>query len=249
MRRQSLVEELEGKPDQYVTTRINDVLNGLDQSDRHNLIQDFQAKSVKIKDRTFFLVRLIDAFFDRKQQHPPPPRHLSTTPTASSTSTSIEPTDLKRPNISSPTAIPEVLGNDKQIADYVFIKTLGKGTFGKVKLAQHAVTGEQVAIKVIEKANIKTPKQKVSVEREVRLMKLLHHPHIVGVKDVFESKDTIWIVMEHASGGELFDYIVKNGMVKETEARRFFRQILSAVEYCHAVQHFTICLFNRNLVV
>lgn len=107
-----------------------------------------------------------------------------------------------------------------------------------MKLAQNVLTHEQVAIKVIEKANIKTPKQKISVEREVRLMKLLHHPHIVGVKDVFESKDCIWIVMEHASGGELFDYIVKNGMIKEVEARKLFRQVLSAVEYCHQVSKF-----------
>lgn len=66
-------------------------------------------------------------------------------------------------------------------------------------------------------------------------MKLLHHPHIVGVIEVFETDDFIWIVMEHASCGELFDYIVKNGMVKEPEARHFFRQILSAIEYCHMV--------------
>lgn len=87
----------------------------------------------------------------------------------------------------------------------------------------------------MEKSNIKTPKQRVSVQREVRLMKLLNHPHIVSAQQVYESKDHYWIVMEHASCGELFDHIVKSGMVKEPEARRFFRQILSAVEYCHLV--------------
>jgi serine/threonine protein kinase len=92
-----------------------------------------------------------------------------------------------------------------------------------------------VAIKIIEKSNIKTTKQKISVDREVRLMKLLNHPHIVGVLDVFESKDFIWIIMENAPGGELFELIVKNGMIKEPEARDFFRQILSALEYCHMV--------------
>ena len=88
---------------------------------------------------------------------------------------------------------------------------------------------------MIEKVNIKTAKQRTSVDREVRLIKLLKHPHIVGVIDVFETKDHIWIIMEHASGGELFDYIVKHGMIQEPEARRFFRQILSAVDYCHQV--------------
>lgn len=104
-----------------------------------------------------------------------------------------------------------------------------------MKLAEHVVTKQKVAIKIIEKANIKTSKQKISVDREVRLMKLLNHPHIVGVVDVYESPNYIWIVMEHAPGGELFDYIVKHGSVKEPEARKFFRQILSAVEYCHQV--------------
>lgn len=92
-----------------------------------------------------------------------------------------------------------------------------------------------MAIKIIERSNIKTNKQRISVDREVRLMKLLNHPHIVGAIEVYESPECIWIVMEFASGGELFDYIVKNGMIKEPEARHFFRQILSAVEYCHMV--------------
>lgn len=103
-----------------------------------------------------------------------------------------------------------------------------------------------MAIKIIEKANIKTQKQRISVEREVRLMKLLHHPHIVGVIDVYENNDFIWIVMEHASCGELFDYIVKNGMIKEPEARHFFRQILSAIEYCHMVIIFELCILVRS---
>lgn len=90
-------------------------------------------------------------------------------------------------------------------------------------------------MKVIEKSNIKTQKQKISVDREVRLMKLLNHPHIVGVHEVYQTKHYIWIVMENANGGELFDYIVKNGHVKEPEARRLFRQVLSAVDYCHQV--------------
>jgi serine/threonine protein kinase len=82
-------------------------------------------------------------------------------------------------------------------------------------------------------------------------MKLLNHPHIVGVTDVYEGKDHYFIVMENASGGELFDYIVKNGMVKEPEARHFFRQILSAVDYCHQVLYIEkerlICSSNVEL--
>lgn len=64
-------------------------------------------------------------------------------------------------------------------------------------------------------------------------MKLLSHPHIIHVHDVTENRDDISIVMEFAAGGELFDYIVARGMLKEKESRLFFRQIISAVTYCH----------------
>jgi serine/threonine protein kinase len=92
-----------------------------------------------------------------------------------------------------------------------------------------------VAIKVIEKAQIKSPKQIARLQREIRFLKLLHHPHIVKVLDVIETNEFIYIIMEYAVGGELFDYIVANKRVKEDEARRFFRMVLSAVDYCHKV--------------
>jgi serine/threonine protein kinase len=66
----------------------------------------------------------------------------------------------------------------------------------------------------------------------------LHHPHIVKVYDVIETADFIYIVMEYAAGGELFDYIVAHKRVKEKEARSFFRMVLSAVDYCHKVSYF-----------
>ncbi|KNE65163.1 CAMK/CAMKL/AMPK protein kinase [Allomyces macrogynus ATCC 38327] len=122
--------------------------------------------------------------------------------------------------------------------EYTFIKTLGQGTFGKVKLAQHNQSGRKVAIKLIEKDNIKTDKQKTSVRREVRLLSLLHHRNIVCVHDVIETPTQICIVMEYLAGGELFDHIVKNHHLGEDEARRFVQQIVAAVDYCH--QHSVI---------
>jgi MAP/microtubule affinity-regulating kinase len=69
--------------------------------------------------------------------------------------------------------------------------------------------------------------------REVRIMKLLHHPNIVRLYEVIETKSTVFLVMEYSSGGELYDYLVVHGRMKEKEARAKFRQILSAVSYCH----------------
>lgn len=88
---------------------------------------------------------------------------------------------------------------------------------------------------MIEKAQIQSPKQIARLQREIRFLKLLNHPNIVKVLDVIETHDFIYIIMEYAVGGELFDYIVANKRVKEKEARSFFRMVLSAVDYCHQV--------------
>ncbi|TPX38274.1 hypothetical protein SmJEL517_g00287 [Synchytrium microbalum] len=128
---------------------------------------------------------------------------------------------------------PDSDSSPRRVGDYILKRTIGQGTFGKVKLGEHCVTKEMVAIKTIDKASVKTQKQKNSVQREVRLMKLLYHPHIVQTLDIIETEEQIFIVMEYLAGGELFEYIVQQRMVKEKEARQFFRQILSAVSYCH----------------
>ncbi|KAJ3240148.1 Protein kinase [Chytriomyces hyalinus] len=120
-----------------------------------------------------------------------------------------------------------------RVGDFILTDTLGEGTFGKVKLGVHWRTGEKVAVKAIQKSKIKTVKQMNSVQREVRLMKLLKHPHIVDVKETLEDENEIFLVMEYASGGELFDYIAKQCQQDENMARVYFRQVVSAINYCH----------------
>lgn len=116
---------------------------------------------------------------------------------------------------------------------YKLRDTIGHGTYGTVRLATHIPSGIQYAIKVLHKSQMTDNKHILRVQREIRFLRLLHHPHIIKVKDFFESQLDIFIVMEHIAGGELFDYIVSHGRVKEAESRRFFRQIISAVAYCH----------------
>lgn len=119
-----------------------------------------------------------------------------------------------------------------RIGKYQVIKTLGEGSFGKVKLAQHTVTGQNVALKIINRKTLAKSDMQGRVEREISYLRLLRHPHIIKLYDVIKSKDEIIMVIEYA-GKELFDYIVQRGKMAEDEARRFFQQIIAAVEYCH----------------
>jgi len=123
-------------------------------------------------------------------------------------------------------------GEEPHIGKYRLLKTIGKGNFAKVKLAKHIPTGKEVAIKIIDKTQLNAGSLQ-KLFREVRIMKTLDHPNIVKLYQVIETEKTLYLVMEYASGGEVFDYLVLHGRMKEKEARAKFRQIVSAVQYCH----------------
>ncbi|XP_049883603.1 serine/threonine-protein kinase BRSK1, partial [Pectinophora gossypiella] len=104
---------------------------------------------------------------------------------------------------------------------------------GLVKLGVHCVTGKKVAVKIINREKL-SESVLMKVEREIAIMKLIEHPHVLGLSDVYENKKYLYLVLEHVSGGELFDYLVKKGRLTPKEARRFFRQIISALDFCHS---------------
>eukprot|EP01116_Phalansterium_solitarium_P000901 TRINITY_DN10745_c0_g1_i1.p1 TRINITY_DN10745_c0_g1~~TRINITY_DN10745_c0_g1_i1.p1 ORF type:complete len:644 (-),score=228.03 TRINITY_DN10745_c0_g1_i1:680-2611(-) len=118
------------------------------------------------------------------------------------------------------------------IGEYVIGKVLGQGSFGEVKLGTHIKTKKKVAIKIIEhdKRDIE------SLRREQRILKMMSHGSIVQLYDALEvpEQNLTFLILEHVGGGELFDYIVANRRIREPEAVKFFRQIVSGVEYCHA---------------
>ncbi|XP_066299552.1 5'-AMP-activated protein kinase catalytic subunit alpha-2-like isoform X3 [Branchiostoma lanceolatum] len=120
-----------------------------------------------------------------------------------------------------------------KIGHYVLGDTLGVGTFGKVKVGEHALTGHKVAVKILNRQKIKSLDVVGKIRREIQNLKLFRHPHIIKLYQVISTPADIFMVMEYVSGGELFDYIVKHGKLKEAEARRFFQQIISGVDYCH----------------
>ncbi|KAG7174330.1 5'-AMP-activated protein kinase catalytic subunit alpha-2-like, partial [Homarus americanus] len=120
-----------------------------------------------------------------------------------------------------------------KIGHYQIGNTLGAGTFGKVKYGEHILTGTKVAIKILNRKTIKNLDMVSKIKREITNLKLFRHPHIIKLYQVISTPTDIFMVMEYASGGELFDYIKKRGKLKESEARRFFQQIISGVDYCH----------------
>jgi 5'-AMP-activated protein kinase catalytic alpha subunit len=120
-----------------------------------------------------------------------------------------------------------------KVKGYAIGKTLGVGSFGKVKLATHGPTGTKVAIKILNRGRIKEMNMEPKVSRETRILRSFDHPHIIRLYEVIDTPTDIFVVMEYVSGGELFDYIVSRGRLTEDEARRIFQQILSGIEYCH----------------
>ncbi|GBG61149.1 hypothetical protein CBR_g19224 [Chara braunii] len=127
---------------------------------------------------------------------------------------------------------------DFYLPNYKLGKTLGIGSFGKVKEAEHVLTGHKVAIKILNRRKIRAMDMDEKVLREIKILRLFMHPHIIRLYEVIETPADIYVVMEYVKSGELFDYIVEKGRLGEDEARRFFQQIVSGVEYCH-----------RNMVV
>uniref|UniRef100_H2YPM6 non-specific serine/threonine protein kinase n=1 Tax=Ciona savignyi TaxID=51511 RepID=H2YPM6_CIOSA len=127
------------------------------------------------------------------------------------------------------------------VGPYRLDKTLGKGQTGLVKMGIHCTTGKKVAIKVVNREKL-SENVINKVEREIAIMKLIDHPHILGLYDVYENKKYLYLILELISGGELFDYLVRKGRLTPREARHFFKQIVSAVDFCH---HHNVC--HRDL--
>ncbi|XP_059303637.1 serine/threonine protein kinase OSK1-like [Lycium ferocissimum] len=119
------------------------------------------------------------------------------------------------------------------LGNYRVGKTLGHGSFGKVKIAEHLLTGHKVAIKILNRRKMKTPDMEEKLRREIKICRLFVHPHVIRLYEVIETSTDIYVVMEYVKSGELFDYIVEKGRLQEEEARHFFQQIIAGVEYCH----------------
>ncbi|GMH01465.1 hypothetical protein Nepgr_003304 [Nepenthes gracilis] len=129
-----------------------------------------------------------------------------------------------------------------RVGKYGLGRTLGEGTFAKVKFARNTETGEHVAIKILDKEKVLKHRMINQIKREISTMKLIRHPNVILLYEVMASKTKIYIVLEFVTGGELFDKIARKGRLKEDEARKYFQQLINAVDYCHSR-----CVFHRDL--
>ncbi|KAJ7218870.1 hypothetical protein B0H12DRAFT_327087 [Mycena haematopus] len=126
--------------------------------------------------------------------------------------------------------------SNRILGDYTLSKTLGAGSMGKVKLATHNITGEKLAVKILPRTTSTAPKdasKETRTLREAALSMLLHHPYICGMREMIVHQHHYYMIFEYVNGGQMLDYIISHGRLRERVARKFARQIASALDYCH----------------
>ncbi|KAG8899364.1 hypothetical protein FRB99_006764, partial [Tulasnella sp. 403] len=133
----------------------------------------------------------------------------------------------------------------KMVGPWHIGRTLGHGASGHVRIARHAKSGQYAAVKIVSKralvnsrmslSNLDQEEDKIllAIEREIVIMKLIDHPNVLSLYDVWETKNELYLVMEYVQGGELFEYLVDRGRLPLSEAVHYFQQIINAVDYCH----------------
>uniref|UniRef100_A0A8C1JLP5 Maternal embryonic leucine zipper kinase n=1 Tax=Cyprinus carpio TaxID=7962 RepID=A0A8C1JLP5_CYPCA len=139
------------------------------------------------------------------------------------------------------------MNTSELLKHYEVYETIGSGGFAKVKLGRHILTGEKVAIKIMEKKDLGDDLPRVKTEIEA--MKNLSHQHVCRLYHVIETSSKIYMVLEYCPGGELFDYIIAKDRLSEEETRVFFRQIISALAYVHSKGYAHRDLKPENLLI
>ncbi|XP_054799000.1 CBL-interacting serine/threonine-protein kinase 8-like isoform X7 [Prosopis cineraria] len=137
----------------------------------------------------------------------------------------------------------------RKVGKYEIGRTIGEGTFAKVKFAQNTESGESVAMKVLDRSTIIEHKMVDQIKREISIMKLVRHPNVVRLHEVLASRTKIYIILEFITGGELFDKIVHHGRISEAESRRYFQQLVDGVDFCHSMGVYHRDLKPENLLL
>ncbi|KAJ6241832.1 protein kinase [Anaeramoeba flamelloides] len=122
----------------------------------------------------------------------------------------------------------------KTLKNYEFVSTIDETRLGKIRIGKHLITNRKVVVKSLEKKKVQLENgARERLVREVKILKIVEHPHIVRLLEFLQDEKNWYIVTEYLEHGELFDFIVAHEKLTETTARRFFREIISGIEYCH----------------
>ena len=123
------------------------------------------------------------------------------------------------------------------IGNYILKHPIGQGSFASVLLAEHKISHVNVAIKVIPRTNFADPQHEERFHREVDLIKNLDHPFIAEFFEVLEDEKNFYIVMEYVENDNILNYVNTNGELPEDQARHYFCQLVSVLEYLHEEKH------------
>jgi len=169
-------------------------------------------------------------------------------------SRSVEEMDRNTSRYSSGSTVSQSSSEGIIVGDYAVGVSIGQGSYGKVRVGIHRATNQRVAIKILQK-DLLDDAELDRVQREVNILKNLNHPNICKFVEYIETENRIFLILELASGGELFTYVMNNGKLSEPEARRIFTQLADAVAYCHRnnvihrdIKHKNILLDNEKNV-
>ncbi|KAG1898528.1 kinase-like domain-containing protein [Suillus fuscotomentosus] len=155
------------------------------------------------------------------------------------------------PQVTAPSSFPKIQDISVQ---WIIGECVGKGASGRVRIAKHRRTGQLAAVKILplqplvnSRASLatqqaKSEKQRLGIDREIIMMKLMNHPNILRIYDVFEGEKELYLVLEYVEGGELFDFLVNRGRLPPLEALSFFKQIVYGLNYAH-----TFSIIHRDL--
>jgi 5'-AMP-activated protein kinase catalytic alpha subunit len=141
------------------------------------------------------------------------------------------------------------MSSAKVVGRYRLLKTLGEGAFSKVKLGQHIDTGKTYAIKVIELREVKAQNMETQLRREIDVMSRMDHPSLIKLHEVMNSPRNIFLVLDLAAGGELFNKLAQDGALAEPVARNYFQQLIDALDYMHTLGAIHRDLKPENLLL
>jgi serine/threonine protein kinase len=142
----------------------------------------------------------------------------------------------------------------KRIGPWIMGECIGKGASGRVRVAKHRTTGQLAAVKILPIQPLlnsrtslatrvaKSDKQRSEIDREITMMKLMEHPNVMRIYDVYEGEKELYLVLEYVEGGELFDFLVNRGRLPALEALAYFKQIIAGLNYAH-----TFSIIHRDL--